>query len=437
MVRSSVTRTARTAIETVSLRKQSQYRNNSKQRYYSIWAWGTSTFPSLLAEEQTKDRKVLTPLRIDTQNVFNIDPNSDVVVKEFVCGANNSGAVLSDGRCFVWGANKNGQLGLGHMTTDVSIPTLLTLQQTASDDGRSDPVLNSNLIRSLHLGSTFSAAVDTNGNLFTFGYGGSAFGGMGWLGHGDSESHLKPKLVESLVEDGCEVQDVQVGDSHMAVLTTEGEFLTTGSGAYGRLGNLDTTDQLFLEPVEILAGTIIRQISCGHSFTLALTTDGIIYSFGKNDKGQLGTGGGMMVDMYAMSSLPTVIEGHLENRNIVKVSAGHSHSACITDKGELFIWGMNLYLEPTLVSSITRCVDVACGENYTIVLTDDGLIYSFGKGGKGVLGHGNTGNLNDPTLVVAMADKTVLQMSAGLSHFACMATERTPGGNPELIKRTI
>jgi hypothetical protein len=106
--------------------------------------------------------------------------------------------------------------------------------------------------------------------------------------------------------------------------------------------------------VEILAGTIIRQISCGHSFTLALTTDGIIYSFGKNDKGQLGTGGGMMVDMYAMSSLPTVIEGHLENRNIVKVSAGHSHSACITDKGELFIWGMNLYLEPTLVTSITR-----------------------------------------------------------------------------------
>lgn len=43
---------------------------------------------------------------------------------------------------------------------------------------------------------------------------------QGWLGHGDFESHFKPKLVESLVEDGCEVKDVQVGDSHMAVLTT-------------------------------------------------------------------------------------------------------------------------------------------------------------------------------------------------------------------------
>jgi hypothetical protein len=55
------------------------------------------------------------------------------------------------------------------------------------------------------------------------------------------------------------------------------------------------------------------------------------------------------------------------------------------------------------------------------VLTDDGLIYSFGKGGKGVLGHGNTSNLNDPTLVAGMADKAVLRMSAGLSHIACIA----------------
>lgn len=55
------------------------------------------------------------------------------------------------------------------------------------------------------------------------------------------------------------------------------------------------------------------------------------------------------------------------------------------------------------------------------MLTDDGLIYSFGKGGKGVLGHGNTSNLNDPTLVAGMADKAVLRMSAGLSHIACIA----------------
>ncbi len=61
-----------------------------------------------------------------------------------------------------------------------------------------------------------------------------------------------------------------------------------------------------------------------------------------------------MMAMYAMSSLPTPIEGQLENRNVVKISAGHSHSACVTDKGELFVWGMNLYLEPTLVTSITR-----------------------------------------------------------------------------------
>ncbi len=114
---------------------------------------------------------------------------------------------------------------------------------------------------------------------------------------------------------------------------------------------------LFLEPMELIAGMAVAQISCGHSFTLALTNDGIVHSFGKNNKGQLGTRGSMMVDiymvdMYAMSSVP--IEGQLENRNVVKISAGHSHSSCVTDKGELFLWGMNIYHEPMLVTSVTR-----------------------------------------------------------------------------------
>lgn len=176
MVRLSVTRTARTAIEAVSFRKQSQSRKNSQQRFYSIWTWGKIS--SLDPNEKGTNKVVNTPLRIDTQKFFNIDPKSDVVVEEFVCGVDNSGAILSDGRCLVWGANKNGQLGLGHKTADVSMPTLLTLHQASNDDSRSDPVFQSSHVRSLHLGRTFSAAVDTNGNLFTFGYGGSTFGGM-------------------------------------------------------------------------------------------------------------------------------------------------------------------------------------------------------------------------------------------------------------------
>lgn len=122
----------------------------------------------------------------------------------------------------------------------------------------------------------------------------------------------------------------------MTVLTTEGEVLTAGAGSYGRLGNLESIDQLYLEPVELLAGEDIAQIDVGNAYSLALTKDGIIHGWGRNDKGQLGDGGGLMVDMYAMESLPRPIEGQLEGRFVTKVSAGYGHAACITDKGEVF-----------------------------------------------------------------------------------------------------
>lgn len=59
-----------------------------------------------------------------------------------------------------------------------------------------------------------------------------------------------------------------------------------------------------------------------------------------------------MVDMYAMSNLPAPIEGQLENRNVTKIAAGHSHSACVTDRGELFMWGMQRHLEPELMTTL-------------------------------------------------------------------------------------
>jgi alpha-tubulin suppressor-like RCC1 family protein len=198
-----------------------------------------------------------------------------------------------------------------------------------------------------------------------------------------------------------------------------------GSGSYGRLGNLEPNDQLFLEPVELLAGDQTTSIAAGNSFTLALTKDGILHSWGRNDKGQLGTGGGMMVDMYSLSAIPTPIEGQLENRTIVKMAAGHSHAAAITDRGELFQWGMNRFLEPELVTTLlhTKCVDVVCGENYTMILDEEGRLYSFGKGKTGVLGQASTKTMNQPTLVEGLVDHKVVHMSAGLTHFACLVQD--------------
>jgi alpha-tubulin suppressor-like RCC1 family protein len=145
-------------------------------------------------------------------------------------------------------------------------------------------------VHSIRLGQTFSALLGTDGELYTFGFGGSSMAGLGNLGHGNGESYLEPKLVESLVEDGCLVKDVQVGESHMTVLTTEGEVLTCGAGSYGRLGSFDSMDQLYLEPTELLTSDVTH-IAGGKSFTLALTSDGVVHGWGRNHKGQVSQSG--------------------------------------------------------------------------------------------------------------------------------------------------
>lgn len=348
--------------------------------------------------------------------------NNELHIRDVVCGPTSTAIILSDNTAFTFGSNSNGNLGLGHRK-DVLIPTLLNPPDSTQ--------LHHDQISKIKLGNNFTAIIDTNGDLYTCGYNGSTLSeGIGCLGHGYfPEEYLDtPKLVESLVEDGCLVDQVAVGSAHMVVLTTEGELLTCGSAQWGRIGNLDSADQLFLEPVEMLAGeTDICQIESGRDFSLALSgTDGIIYAWGKNDKGQCGTGSGLSVEMYAMEPMPVPIEGLLEGRKVVKMSAGHSHAAALTDKGELFIWGMGIHHQPELITELAhkKIVDVKCGKAYTIALDDDGKIYTFGRKTKtGVLGLEKQNQAVTPTLVDGLSDKKVVCLNAGWNHVACLTEE--------------
>jgi len=236
--------------------------------------------------------------------------------------------------------------------------------------------------------------------------------------------------VESLVEDGCKVKDVTLGESHTTVLTSDGEVLTTGAANYGRLGNGETSeDTLYFDTVEILPSEAITQIAGGESFTLALTKEGVIYGWGRNNKGQLGTGFGMAVDMYAMEQIPTPMEGdELSNRTVTKIAAGCNHGACITSGGELFWWGSSLHLEPVRVAEVlhTKIIDVECGLDYTLALSEDHDLYVWGAGKTGVLGVGpDMKKVHQAQMIKSLlsSDKEIISMSAGSKLAACLVKE--------------
>ena len=348
-------------------------------------------------------------------------------IDQVVCGPTETAILLSNGQCIVSGKNEHGQLGLSH-TKPVVTPTLLN---GAFDDMYDDNHESHNFptkIRSVAFGTNFAAylvepppssSLSSSSSstttikgydLYTCGFGGSTLSGVGCLGHGTIDSVTQPQLVTSLYDDNVYVAQVVAGDAHCTILTTESEILTTGSGSYGRLGNFDTTDQLYFEPIELVLPSTesqIVQIAGGKSFTLALTNDGVIYGWGRNHKGQLGTGLGLAVDMYAMQSVPESISDTsdllMNSAKIVKIAAGHSHAACLSESGEVFHWGMSLHLEPVLVDSLwhTKIVDIICGQDTTFAVDVHGHMYSFGNGNY-TLGHGKeTRQLNQAKKIPA------------------------------------
>jgi alpha-tubulin suppressor-like RCC1 family protein len=406
---------------------------------YSLYCWGTNNKGTLPLKELLKESKsgnasestagnILNrrssekvydhPVSVDLDEAFGID-NKTTTIRDICLGPTGTAAIMSNNTCYTFGDNTSGQLGHGH-TNDVPIPTLLNPPDSSP--------LYHDQIAQIAMGANFSAIIDTNGDLYTFGYNGSVMKeGVGCLGHGyfPEEYIHSPKLVDSLVEDGCYASQVAVGNAHMTVLTTEGEVLTCGAGAYGRCGNLEPLDQLFLEPVELLASeSNIVQISGGKDFSMALSgSDGIVFTWGRNDKGQCGTGTGLSVEMYAMEPMPVAVEGLLEGRKVVKIDAGHSHAAALTDKGELFVWGMAQSFLPEQVISqdLVKIVDFSCGKDYTIAIGEDGNAYSFGKGGKtGVLGLASEKSVMHPTLLEALIGKKVKKVFAGWNHAACL-----------------
>ncbi|GAX23990.1 hypothetical protein FisN_26Lh055 [Fistulifera solaris] len=389
----------------------------------SLYMWGTDHNGSLCKPKDRQDEKVLDiptrvdnweeHLQVDTTTSANIILFSEMMIHQVVCGPTDTAIVLHNGTCLVAGENKFGQLGVGH-SRPVPKFTALSLPP----------------VQSISLGVHTAGVITMEGDLYTAGMGSSLSSGTGFLGQGEGDSCTTFQRVDSLVEDGCYVQQVQMSEYHTTVLTTEGEVLSCGAGSYGRLGNLETNDQLYLEPVELLTQGIVA-IAGGKGFTLALMEDGVLYAWGRNHKGQLGLGFGLAVDMYAMQSVPEPIQAdELLGRRVVKMAAGHSHAACVTESGELFYWGMSLYLEPVRMDSLlhTRIVDVACGQDYTLAVDEDGKLYSFGQGQtltskRGVLGLGSVGRADQAVWVEALDGKKVTQVSAGWSHAACLVED--------------
>lgn len=80
-----------------------------------------------------------------------------------------------------------------------------------------------------------------------------------------------------------------------------------GNGEFGRCGN-GLSEQLVPKPVEVLSSVPCAQVSAGQLYSAAVTQDGDVYVWGKNDQAQLGLGGNLAMDINTMEAYPVKLD---------------------------------------------------------------------------------------------------------------------------------
>ncbi|GLE06859.1 hypothetical protein PINS_up016528, partial [Pythium insidiosum] len=113
---------------------------------------------------------------------------------------------------------------------------------------------------------------------------------MGQLGLGDRDSRIKPQVVRALASAAVRgsVAQVVCGSRFTVALTTRGALFAWGKNDYGQLGTGDNKAQIEPRMIEALSRVSIVSVATKGSHVLARTSEGALYTWGRGDEGQLG-----------------------------------------------------------------------------------------------------------------------------------------------------
>jgi alpha-tubulin suppressor-like RCC1 family protein len=355
-------------------------------RQGTLFTWGSATNPTRLgAFTSFSDR--ITPIQTSAGGT-NWKQVDGVIA--------NLGAIKTDGTLWTWGGNSNGELGDNTRTDRIGPVTTFA---------------GGNNWKQIACGYNHTAAIKTDGTLWTWGSNSN-----GQLG--DNTTNIRCTPVTTFAG-GTNWKQVacagEFGLAFSAAIKTDGTLWTWGNNLRGQLG--DNTGTNKITPVTTFAGgTNWKQVSCGGSaYIAAIKTDGTLWVWGISNLGQLGAG-----PSGSGSRSSTPITTFAGGNNWKQVSAGHRHAAAIKTDGTLWIWGTNSYgalgdnttstrnTPVTTFAGGTNWKQVACGATrlsasgpHTAAIKTDGTLWTWGRNSYGQLGDNTTTDRFTPVTTFA------------------------------------
>lgn len=209
---------------------------------------------------------------------------------------------------------------------------------------------------------------------------------------------------------------ISTGNNFSGFITKNFDLYTFGENNKGQLGVGDLIDKM--EPTLVVDGTDNLKsisISCGYEHTLVLTTNKNVFSFGENENGQLGIG-----SFNDQMSPTQIIDSSSNNiNNVQSISSGFSYSLILNENGTVYSSGDNTYgqlangnmgngIKSNFFDVINISTDssgyngnnaiaIANGDYHTLVLLDSGKVMASGRNNYGQLGIGNTIDVSELT----------------------------------------
>ncbi|KAM9669003.1 X-linked retinitis pigmentosa GTPase regulator isoform 4-T4 [Dama dama] len=327
------------------------------------------------------------------------------------CGDEHTAIITGNNKLFMFGSNNWGQLGLGSKAT-VNKPTCVKAFKPEK-------------VKFVACGRNHTLVLTGGGKVY-------ATGGNneGQLGLGDTDERSAFHLI-SFFTSQHKIKQLSAGSNSSAALTEDGELFMWGDNSEGQIGLQNITN--ICVPHQVTIGKPISWISCGYYHSAFVTTEGELYTFGEPESGKLGLPRKLLVNHKVPQLVPGISE------KVIQVACGGGHTVVLTEKavytfglGQFGQLGLGTFIfetsEPRVIESVKdkKISHVCCGENHTALITESGLLYTFGDGRHGKLGLGmeNFTNQFVPALCSNFLKYIVHLVACGGCHMLVFATPR-------------
>jgi alpha-tubulin suppressor-like RCC1 family protein len=288
-------------------------------------------------------------------------------------------AIKTDSTLWGWGRNVEGQLGLGN-TTNYSSPVqigALSIWSGVASHG------------------TSTIATQSNGTIWSWGA-----NTVGQLGLGNLTAYSSPKQIGALTNWLTISGNYQ--STFALAVKTDGTLWSWGRNGSGQLGLGNTT--YYSSPKQVGSLTNWKSVWTGSTInaaSFAIKTDGTLWSWGRNNNGQLGLGN------TTYYSSPKQV-GSLTNW--LTICAAYFYAVAVKTDGTLWTWGTNnngalglgnttSYSSPKQIGALTTWLKAAGGTYATGAIRTDGTLWTWGQNNRGMLGLGNITNYSSPKQV--------------------------------------